>query len=119
MTDEKEIQTDLSGYEMQVLYEQYVECDDRLDVYKQEIADLNEMVKHYEQVEREQYEEIEEQAKKEFELRRLAAAPVFHTVHSSEYHRRRNCRFLHRTIERLTACRECTEATLPDVKFTQ
>ena len=118
MMDDKEIQTDLSGYEMQTLYEQFMECDDRLDCYKQEISDLNEMVKHYEEVERETYDEIERMRKVEFELRNLVEAPVFHTVHSTEYHRRRNCPYLHRTIARLTPCKDCTDLSLPNVKFT-
>ena len=118
MTDDKEIQTAINGYEMQTLWEQYVEADERLDAYKQEILDLQALVDNYEQTEQETYQEIEDLKKVEFELRRLAEAAVFHTVHGGEYHRKRDCRYLHRTIERLTPCRECTELSLPDVKFT-
>eukprot|EP00435_Cladocopium_sp_Y103_P076102 s94_g76.t1 len=107
------VQTTLSGYEMQALYEQFVEADIRLDSYKQEISDLLGMVKQYEEVELEHCKEIDLLSQKEFELRRLASASLFHTKHSTQYHGKRDCKYLHREIIHLSACTDCTACTFP------
>ena len=107
MTEDKEIQTAINGYEMQTLWEQYVEADERLDAYKQEIIDLQALVEHYEQTECETFAEMEAMRKVEFELRRLVEAPLFHTIYGGEYHRKRDCSTLYRTIEHLTPCKVC------------
>jgi hypothetical protein len=89
-TADAEVQTSFSWYDLQALKDQYEQADLLLDHYKQEIEDFTAMVNHQNEVEKESFEMMDRMSIREFELRRLVEAPVFHTKHSKEYHRKRD-----------------------------
>ena len=92
---EAEVQTEFSWYDMKAPQDQYIQAGIYLDHYKQEIEDLHcngEPVNHQNEVEKGTFEVMDRVSIREFELRRLVEAPVFHTKHSKEYHRKRDCK---------------------------